>query len=75
MALLDGKVALVTGAAGSIGSETALALFDEVYGYWRTLPRETRPKLYLHGLSLGALNSQRSADLFRVIGDPFDGAV
>ena len=57
------------------GSETALALFDEVYGYWRTLPRETRPKLYLHGLSLGALNSQRSADLFRVIGDPFDGAV
>lgn len=57
------------------GSETALALFDEVYGYWRTLPRESRPRLYLHGLSLGALNSQRSADLFKVIGDPFDGAV
>jgi uncharacterized membrane protein len=57
------------------GSETALALFDEVYGYWRTLPRETRPRLYLHGLSLGALSSQRSADLFKVIGDPFDGAV
>lgn len=57
------------------GAETALALFDEVYGYWRTLPRESRPRLYLHGLSLGALNSQRSADLFKVIGDPFDGAV
>lgn len=29
MALLDGKVALVTGAAGSIGSETALALAEQ----------------------------------------------
>ena len=29
MGLLDGKVALVTGAAGSIGSETALALAEQ----------------------------------------------
>lgn len=57
------------------GRETARVLFDEVYGYWTTLPRDARPRLYLHGLSLGALNSQRSADLFRVIGDPFNGAV
>lgn len=57
------------------GAETAHAVFDEVYRYWTTLPRESRPRLYLHGLSLGALNSQRSADLFKVIGDPFDGAV
>jgi uncharacterized membrane protein len=57
------------------GSATAHALFDAVYGYWTTLPRESRPRLYLHGLSLGALNSQRSADLFKVIGDPFNGAV
>jgi uncharacterized membrane protein len=57
------------------GSETAHALFDTVYGYWTTLPRDARPRLYLHGLSLGALNSQRSADMFKVIGDPFSGAV
>jgi uncharacterized membrane protein len=56
------------------GAETANALFDEVYGYWATLPRESRPRLYLHGLSLGSLNSDQSADLFKVIGDPFDGA-
>lgn len=57
------------------GAATAHALFDTVYGYWTTLPRNARPRLYLHGLSLGALNSQRSADMFKVIGDPFNGAV
>lgn len=58
-----------------MGADTAQAVFDEVYGYWRTLPRGDRPRLYLHGLSLGALNSQQSIDLLTVAGDPFDGAV
>lgn len=57
------------------GGATARALFREVYGYWRTLPRATRPKLYLHGLSLGALNSERSFQLFELLEDPFDGAL
>jgi uncharacterized membrane protein len=57
------------------GEDTARALFAEVYGYWTTLPKDKRPKLYLHGLSLGALNSQKSAELFETIGDPIAGAV
>ncbi|MDQ6436030.1 alpha/beta-hydrolase family protein [Mesorhizobium sp. LHD-90] len=57
------------------GNEAARALFTEVYGYWTTLPRDKRPRLYLYGLSLGALNSQRSADLFDVLGDPLQGAL
>lgn len=57
------------------GRETARALLTEIYGYWTRLPRERRPKLYLHGLSLGALNSDLSTDLFDVIGDPFQGAL
>lgn len=57
------------------GGVTARALFREVYRHWRTLPRETRPKLYLHGLSLGALNSERSFEMFELLGEPFDGAV
>jgi len=57
------------------GADTAKALFDEIYGYWTTLPRNARPKLYLHGLSLGAMNSQASVDLFDVISDPFQGAL
>ena len=57
------------------GADAGTALFQEVYRYWTSLPRDHRPKLYLHGLSLGALNSQLSADLFDVIGDPFQGAL
>jgi uncharacterized membrane protein len=57
------------------GAETARALFSEVYGYWTTLPRDRRPQLYLHGLSLGALSSEQSTELFEVIGDPYHGAL
>jgi uncharacterized membrane protein len=57
------------------GAAAARALFAEVYGYWTTLPRDKRPKLYLHGLSLGAMNSERSAELFETIGDPIAGAL
>lgn len=57
------------------GSEAAKALFAAVYGYWTTLPHESRPKLYLHGLSLGAMNSERSMELFEMLGDPVQGAL
>jgi uncharacterized membrane protein len=57
------------------GGEAARALFTEVYNYWTTLPKESRPKLYLHGLSLGAMSSEFSTDLFEVLGDPFQGAL
>jgi uncharacterized membrane protein len=56
-------------------AETAEALFNAVYGYWTTLPRDARPRLYLHGLSLGAYGSEQSANPFRMAGDPIDGAV
>lgn len=57
------------------GADAARALFVEIYGYWTKLPKDRRPKLYLHGLSLGALNSERSAQLFEMISDPIDGAL
>ena len=57
------------------GAEAARALFSAVYGYWTTLPKDHRPKLYLYGLSLGAMNSEHSTELFEVIGDPFNGAL
>jgi len=57
------------------GADMARALFQKVYGYWTELPENERPKLYLHGLSLGAMNSDRSYDFFDVIDDPFDGAL
>lgn len=57
------------------GAETARAVFEAVYGYWRDLPPERRPRLYLFGLSLGALNSDLSADFFDIIAAPYDGAL
>ncbi|MCR6500162.1 alpha/beta-hydrolase family protein [Shinella sp. CPCC 101442] len=57
------------------GAEAARALFRAVYGHWTSLPKERRPKLYLYGLSLGALSSEQSAELFEVIGDPYQGAL
>lgn len=57
------------------GADASRALFAAVYGYWTSLPRDHRPKLYLYGLSLGALNSERSAELFETLGDPIQGAL
>jgi uncharacterized membrane protein len=57
------------------GADAARALFKEIYGYWITLPEDRRPRLYLHGLSLGAMNSEQSTDLIEVLGDPFAGAL
>jgi len=55
--------------------EAAQTLFDAIYDHWRTLPADDRPKLYLHGLSLGALGSETCADLFAIFEDPLHGAV
>jgi len=53
----------------------ARALFDAVYTHWTTLPSDARPRLYLHGLSLGALGSESSADLITLFEDPIHGAL
>lgn len=57
------------------GLESAEALFRAVYSHWKKLPVNERPELYLHGLSLGAFNSQRSITFFDILGDPIHGAV
>ena len=55
--------------------DSARALFDEIYAYWKTLPKDSRPRLYLQGLSLGSLGSERSAELLTIFEDPIDGAL
>jgi uncharacterized membrane protein len=70
---LPSPLALIAEAA--YGAETARALFREVYGYWTRLPRDARPRLYLHGASLGALNSELSFHLHDILADPFHGAL
>jgi len=56
------------------GLEQATALLETVHDYWKTLPRDERPRLYVHGLSLGAWSSMHATNLFRLVGDPIDGA-
>lgn len=53
----------------------AKVLFDKVYGHWSTLPEATRPRLYLFGLSLGALGSEAAVDLISLFDDPIHGAL
>jgi uncharacterized membrane protein len=57
------------------GAEAARALFRRVYRHWTRLPKDGRPRLYLQGLSLGALSSEQSVQLHEVLGDPFHGAL
>lgn len=56
------------------GAETARAVFRVFHTHWRSLPAETRPKLYLFGLSLGSLNSDLSNDYYDLISAPYQGA-
>jgi uncharacterized membrane protein len=56
------------------GLEQATALQEAVHGYWKTLPPDNRPRLYVHGLSLGAWSSMYATNLFRLLDDPIDGA-
>lgn len=57
------------------GADSARALFSTVYGYWSNLPKDSRPRLYQFGLSLGALSSERATNLYEVLEDPYNGAM
>lgn len=62
-------------AEGDYGVESTRATFQTIYNYWRDLPKQERPALYLFGLSLGASNSDRSFDFYDIIDDPFNGVL
>jgi uncharacterized membrane protein len=57
------------------GAEAGRALFRAIYGHWTQLPRDSRPKLYLYGLSLGAYSSEQSVRLNEMLADPIQGAL
>lgn len=56
------------------GLDQATALLEVVHEYWSDLPKDKRPRLYAHGLSLGAWSSMYATNLFRLLDDPIDGA-
>ncbi|TWT66003.1 alpha/beta hydrolase [Allorhodopirellula solitaria] len=59
----------------SRSKRSASALFDQVYAHWTTLPKDSRPKLFLFGLSLGSFGCEDSADLMETFQDPIGGSV
>ncbi|MEM9350958.1 MAG: alpha/beta-hydrolase family protein, partial [Pseudomonadota bacterium] len=56
------------------GLDQAVALQEVVHGFWKELPEEDRPRLYVQGLSLGAWSSMYATNLFRLLDDPINGA-
>lgn len=54
---------------------SAVALVNTIYNYWRELPENKRPRLYLHGLSLGSYGSERALSPLNIIDDPPNGAL
>lgn len=54
---------------------SARSLFKVIYDFWEDLPVNTRPRLYLFGLSLGAQLSEDSFEFYDIIDDPIDGAL
>ncbi|TPE53891.1 alpha/beta hydrolase [Amaricoccus solimangrovi] len=59
----------------SAGVEQARELFNLVYEHWRSLPRDHRPKFYVHGLSQGAYNTETTLPILDMLGDPIQGAL
>ena len=57
-----------------LGADTARAVYRAFYTHWHALPEDSRPRLYLFGLSLGAHNGQSAATLPELIADPPQGA-
>lgn len=55
--------------------DTAIATLQTVHEYWSSLPENSRPEMYLFGLSLGSFGSQESAASLRLLNDPIDGAL
>ncbi|MFN7003219.1 MAG: alpha/beta hydrolase [Roseinatronobacter sp.] len=56
------------------GLDQASATVSTIHDYWRRLPDETRPRLYIHGLSLGAWSSMYATTLFQLVNAPIAGA-
>lgn len=54
--------------------ETSRVVFDTIHQYWSTLPEDSRPKLYLYGLSLGSYGVESVLNSINVINEPIDGA-
>jgi uncharacterized membrane protein len=50
-------------------------VFDTIHSHWSLLPDDSRPELYLYGLSLGAYGVESILTSIEIINAPIDGAL
>lgn len=55
--------------------DTSRVVFDTIHTYWSTLPEDSRPDLYLFGLSLGSFGVESILTSINVLNEPIDGAL
>ena len=55
--------------------ETSQEVFETVHRYWTQLPEDTRPELYLYGLSLGSFGVESILTSINIVNEPIDGAL
>ncbi len=55
--------------------QASRSVFQTVYRYWSTLPADTRPRLYLYGLSLGSFGVQSVLTNIELLNQPISGAL
>ena len=55
--------------------QASQSVFQTVYRYWSTLPADTRPRLYLYGLSLGSFGVQSVLTNIVLLNQPISGAL
>ncbi len=54
---------------------TSKAVFDTIHGYWSTLPEDSRPEIYIYGLSLGSFGVETILTSIDTLNEPIDGAL
>ncbi len=54
---------------------TSRTVFETVNEYWRSLPEDDRPELYLYGLSLGSFGVESVLASVNLVNEPIDGAL
>lgn len=57
------------------GLDQATETMQAIYDYWLSLPVNQRPRLYMHGISLGSWSSMYSFNPLQMINEPINGAL
>ena len=58
-----------------IVQETAQTVFTTIHDYWVTLPEDSRPQLYMFGLSLGSFGAESVLTNPNIINAPLNGSL